>query len=143
MTLKDKHESFCEEYVKDSNAKQAAIRAGYSPKTAKQQGHRLLTYVDVQERVAELKAEAAERNRITVDSLLGRFQDVYDGATAKGQYAAATRSLELQGKLIGLFTERQDVRMRTYTAAVAPEDLDSTIERYAKLCGYTLTRKEQ
>lgn len=38
---------FCHEYVKDFNATQAAIRAGYSPKTAKMQGSRLLTYDDV------------------------------------------------------------------------------------------------
>ena len=42
----NKQRAFALEYMVDMNATQAAIRAGYSPKTAKQQGHRLLTNVD-------------------------------------------------------------------------------------------------
>ena len=38
---------FCDEYLIDCNAKQAAIRAGYSPKTANEQGNRLLANVSV------------------------------------------------------------------------------------------------
>lgn len=37
-----KQERFCDEYMIDLNAKQAAIRAGYSPKTAEQIGNQLL-----------------------------------------------------------------------------------------------------
>lgn len=53
--LKDpKHEKFAQEYCVDFNATQAARRAGYSKKTAKQQGSRLLTNVDISQRVHEL-----------------------------------------------------------------------------------------
>lgn len=45
--LNKRQERFAAEYIKDLNATQAAIRAGYSKKTAKQQGSRLLTNVDV------------------------------------------------------------------------------------------------
>jgi phage terminase small subunit len=47
MALAPKHQRFVAEYVKDLNATQAAIRAGYSEKTAKQQGSRLLTNADI------------------------------------------------------------------------------------------------
>lgn len=67
MPLTPKQHLFVAEYLKDLNATQAAIRCGYSEKTAKQQGSRLLTNADVaaavaagQQRVidrAELKAE--------------------------------------------------------------------------------------
>ena len=46
MTAKQKR--FCEEFVKTGNAKQSAIKAGYSEKTAKQIGQKLLTRVDLQ-----------------------------------------------------------------------------------------------
>jgi phage terminase small subunit len=55
-----KRQVFAKEYLADQNAKQAAIRAGYSERTAKQQGSRLLTYVDVQEEIALLEAAQQE-----------------------------------------------------------------------------------
>ena len=50
--LPAKHAKFVAEYLIDLNATQAAIRAGYSPKTAKQQGSRLLTNADVASAIA-------------------------------------------------------------------------------------------
>lgn len=52
--LTPKQELFCLEYVIDFNATQAAIRAGYSKKTAKQIGQQNLTKVDIARRVKEL-----------------------------------------------------------------------------------------
>lgn len=43
--MTDKQARFCEEYMIDLNATQAAIRAGYSPKTAQEQSARLLSNV--------------------------------------------------------------------------------------------------
>ncbi|ELZ3993199.1 terminase small subunit [Yersinia enterocolitica] len=64
--LTPKQELFCREYLKDLNATQAAIRAGYSEKTAQVQSSRLLSNVMVQQRVSEL---AAERNiRVGIDA---------------------------------------------------------------------------
>ena len=64
--LKNKrHEKFCHEYIKDMNATQAAIRTGYSKKTAKMQGSRLMTNDDIKLRVAELRdAYLGETGRI-------------------------------------------------------------------------------
>lgn len=50
----DKQAAFIDEYLKDFNATQAAIRAGYSEKTARSQGNRLLTNVDIKEAIEEL-----------------------------------------------------------------------------------------
>lgn len=50
--LTPKQGRFCQEYVIDLNATQAAIRAGYSKKTARSAGQRMLTNVDIQERIA-------------------------------------------------------------------------------------------
>lgn len=63
-------ERFCYEYIIDLNAAQAAIRAGYSPRTAKSQGQRLLTDVDVRTLIERLKAERLERAKVTADEVL-------------------------------------------------------------------------
>ncbi len=143
MSFSDRHESFCQEYVKDRNATQAAIRAGYSEKTARQQGSRLLTNAAIRARIGELQAEVAERNRITVDSLLSKFQEVYEGAAANGQYAAANRSLELQGKLVGLFTEKADIKMHSTSIPANAEDMDREIVRLAGILGWEVTPKAE
>jgi len=63
-------ERFCQEYIKDLNATQAAIRAGYSEKTACEQGSRLLANVKVQERISELKQAQQKRIEINADEIL-------------------------------------------------------------------------
>lgn len=55
--LTDKQGLFCKEYIIDCNATQAAIRAGYSRKTAGASAARLLANVKVSARIAELMAE--------------------------------------------------------------------------------------
>jgi phage terminase small subunit len=47
MGISKKQIAFCHEYVKDFNATQAAIRAGYAPRAARQQASRLLTKANV------------------------------------------------------------------------------------------------
>lgn len=68
--LTPKKECFCEEYLIDLNATQAAIRAGYSEKTAYSAGQRLLRNVEIQNRIAELKAERSKRTEITQDRVV-------------------------------------------------------------------------
>lgn len=60
-----RHEKFCHEYIKDMNATQAAIRTGYSEKTAKMQGSRLMTNDDIKLRVAELREAYLDENIMT------------------------------------------------------------------------------
>lgn len=65
-----KQERFVQEYLIDLNATQAAIRAGYSEKTAKSIGQENLTKPDVQEAIAAAQQERAERTHITQDRVL-------------------------------------------------------------------------
>ena len=53
--LTAKQQRFCDEYLIDLNATQAAIRAGYSKKTAKQIGQQNLTKLDLKEYIGWLK----------------------------------------------------------------------------------------
>jgi phage terminase small subunit len=70
MALTKKQQLFVEEYLKDLNATQAAIRAGYSAKTALQQGPRLLGNVGVQSAVQEAMKARSDRTEITQDRVL-------------------------------------------------------------------------
>ena len=64
---------FAEEFVIDFNGKQAAIRAGYSKKTAEQQASRLLSNVKVQNYISILKKEIEERSKMKVDECIQRL----------------------------------------------------------------------
>lgn len=68
--LTDKQELFAREYLKDLNATQAAIRAGYSENTARKIGSENLTKPDIQDFIAELNKERLERVQIDADYVL-------------------------------------------------------------------------
>jgi len=59
--LTAKQQKFCEEYMIDLNATQAAIRAGYSEDTAPQMGYENLNKPYIADHIAELKAEASTK----------------------------------------------------------------------------------
>lgn len=61
---------FCDEYIKDFNGTQAAIRAGYSAKTANEQAVRLLANVSIQSYISDLLKKRSERTEITQDRVL-------------------------------------------------------------------------
>ena len=65
-----KRARFVEEYLVDLNATQAAIRAGYSEKTAHSQGPRLLENVEVAAAIEKAKQARSERTEITQDEVL-------------------------------------------------------------------------
>lgn len=68
MTRKQKR--FCEEYLIDLNATQAAIRAGYSPASARDIGYENLTKPDIRARVDKTLAERSRRTGINADLVL-------------------------------------------------------------------------
>lgn len=73
--LTPKQEKFCQEYMIDLNATQAAIRAGYSEKTAEEQGSRLLRNVKVQNYISMLKNKASEKIEVTQQQVLQELKN--------------------------------------------------------------------
>lgn len=65
-----KQQVFCDEYLVDLNATQAAIRAGYSKKTAEWIGPQLLVKTHVSARISELMEARSSRTQITADNVL-------------------------------------------------------------------------
>lgn len=68
--LNDKQKQFCNEYLIDLNGTQAAIRAGYSEKTARSIANENLTKPDIQEYIQKLQEGIAKRNKISQDEVL-------------------------------------------------------------------------
>lgn len=76
MALNAKQRRFVDEYLKDLNATQAAIRAGYSAKTANEQAARLLAKVSVQKFIAERMKAREKRTEITQDKVLAELAKI-------------------------------------------------------------------
>lgn len=114
--LTDKQEMFCKEYIIDLNATQAAIRAGYSEKTANEQGCQNLAKLNIQERIAELKEDREKRLVIDADWVLQQAvkvhmmcmqaEPVIVGGEPTGEYkfdsSGANKALELVGKHVNI-----------------------------------------
>lgn len=71
-----KQERFVQEYLIDLNATQAAIRAGYSPKTAQEQSARLLSKVMIQAAISKAQAERSRRTGINQDRVIRELAKV-------------------------------------------------------------------
>lgn len=74
--LTAKQELFCREYLIDLNATQAAIRAGYSEKTAHSIGAENLIKPEIQNYIQSLKQDRNERNKIDADYVLKRLTEI-------------------------------------------------------------------
>lgn len=68
--MTDKQTKFAHEYLVDLNATQAAIRAGYSENTAKEQGYQLINNDEVSEHITRLRLKQQERTDISADKIL-------------------------------------------------------------------------
>lgn len=77
--MNEKQLRFCEEYIIDHNATQAAIRAGYSPKSARTQASELLTKPNIQEKIQELAEKVSTENIATAEEVLQHFTKVMRG----------------------------------------------------------------
>lgn len=101
--LNDKQAAFVREYLADFNATQAAIRAGYSAKTAGQIGHELLKKPEVQQRLREFQQKAAEKTETEAEWIRRRLKEEATDFTEFASHSARIRALELLGKINGIF----------------------------------------
>jgi len=106
--LTPKQKMFCKEYLIDLNAAQAAIRAGYSKKTAKEQGHRLLTNVHIADYVQKNMNKRSEKTEITADYVLNGIKKVTEKCDSEENFnpASALKGYELLGKHLVLFSDK-------------------------------------
>lgn len=130
-TLNLRRQAFVNEYLIDLNATQAAIRAGYSVKTAQQVGSRLLLNVVVGSAIMQQQAERSERTKIDQDWVLQTLKrnveramqehPVFDRkGEATGEYAyegaVANKGLELIGEHLRMWNrDNKQINFNNYS----------------------------
>lgn len=102
--LNSKQRKFCEEYVKDNNGAQAAIRAGYAEKAARVTASKLLTKPNIKAYIAKLKAELVEECQIEAHMVLNLLK--MEAMDPKNPSGTRVQALGLLGKYLSLFTDR-------------------------------------
>lgn len=131
--LNAKQSKFVSEYAIDLNATQAAIRAGYSGKTAYSQGQRLLKKVEVAEAIEFKQQALAVRNEITRDEVVGYLREAIEIARKIEAPNALAQAAYKLAVVCGLDApQRQEV-----TQKQAPPQLPAVEEL---LAGYLVKR---
>lgn len=113
MSLPPKHAAFAREFVVDLNATQAAIRAGYSKKTARQQGSRLLSNADICAEIDRLKTQIQSKALVTAEEVLKELRRV--------AFSDPAKVLGENGYLLTMNEMPEDVRR-----SIAGIDLDGS-----------------
>jgi phage terminase small subunit len=98
--LTDKQNKFVDEYLVDYNATQAAIRTGYSKKTAYSQGQRLLKNVEIAAEINRRQAESSKKLQITREGLLSDLMEIAQD-NKKNFPPSALKAIEMIGKWLG------------------------------------------
>lgn len=125
MALTDKQRRFVQEYLLDSNATQAAIRAGYSEKTAEQIGHQLLKKTSVAAAIAKLQVKMARKAEVTIESLACELEEARTLALTQKQSAAAVSATMGKAKLFGLGVENNRLSGMVQVSTVAADKLEA------------------
>ena len=132
---------FIAEYALSRNATSAAIKAGYSPRTARQTGSENLTKPDIRAAVAEYEQVAAERLAVTRERVLAELEKAIDVAREQGNPAAMIAGWREVAKLCGYYApERQQVnvsvdgwRLRNQFEAMSDAELLAVVADGAQL----------
>lgn len=123
--MTNKQAAFVREYLVDSNATQGAIRAGYSLRTAEQQGCRLLTNVKVAQAIdAGQRVKVIETN-VTKQRLVEIAMTATQVAIDTKDIRTVLRGVDLLARLHGHLITRTDVRVIRSLHDLTDEELDA------------------
>lgn len=155
MELKGKQEAFCQRYLVDFNATQAAISSGYSEKSASAIGWELLRKPEIQARIEELRAEMGSRFNITKERIAQELARIAFGDTRRifnedgslkqphewdDDTAAIISSVETEE----LFEGRgEDKQMVGYTKKIKQWEKTKALAQLAQLMGYNAPTKQE
>jgi len=122
MSLNSKQEKFAQAYVLHRNATEAAKAAGYSDRSANNQGYRLLQMDEVIERIADLENEL-----VTDIDVVDELESQYTFAATHGHTNSAIKALELLSRVRGAKSDR--------TTHLSTETIENEIVGYMEALG--------
>jgi phage terminase small subunit len=125
MALTEKQQRFIDEYLIDLNATQSAIRAGYSVKTANEQGARLLAKVSVQTEISKKMAERSRRTGVNQDRVVLEL--------AKLAFVKMTDIVDSQGKIKTGAKEDDLACIESVKYKKSESETGSSVEREVKI----------
>ncbi len=149
MILTPKQQLFVAEYLVDLNATQAAVRAGYSKKTAYSVGHENLKKPEVAAAIQEAMAARSERTKADQDWIVERLVENVERAMQLepvtdregkpvGEHVyqgnVANKALELLGKHLGMFTDKLKLE-GDFLDDLSADDL-AVLARHLREAGY-------
>jgi len=134
--LSDKQERFAQAYILHRNATEAAKAAGYSPRSAYNQGYRMLKNDEIVERIADLENEL-----VTNIDVIDEIENQYTFAKANGHTNSAIKALELLSRVRGAKSDKNiDVSQEGLEIAIV-ESLKvlgkEKINELIKRCNFT------
>jgi hypothetical protein len=132
----DRHERFVQAIIAKQLSATAAYREIYgeekSEKVATSSASRLLNYASVSQRMAELREKSARRFEITLESMIGEFEEAAQLARQSDQCSAVIAALTAKAKLAGLWVERAENLNGNYAISDAPLSEEEWLARHVK-----------
>lgn len=121
--LNARQKLFCDEYLIDLNATQAAIRAGYSEKYANTNASKLLQNTTIAEYIAQKQAAREKRTEITQDMVLREIANIaFSNAADYVQVIEKDATAEIDGKMIAILDgEGNRVKYKTVEPVLTAE----------------------
>jgi len=135
--LTDKQERFAQAYILHRNATEAAKAAGYAPRSAYNQGYRMLKNDEIVERIADLENELE-----TNIDVISEIENQYTFAKANGHTNSAIKALELLSRVRGAKSDKAiDISKEGLELAII-ESLQilgkETVDELVKKCNFNL-----
>ena len=129
--MNQRQRAFCEAYLLSGNATEAAIKAGYSPKSARSIGQRLLTYVDIREYLAQRNAQIIAENTATLEEIYSFWSVTMRDQASKP--ADRLKASELLSKALTLERARNEERAAAGTLNPFDSLTDEELRRLSEM----------
>lgn len=129
--MNQRQRAFCEAYLLSGNATEAAIKAGYSPKSARSIGQRLLTFADIREYLAQRNAQIIAENTATLEEIYSFWTVTMRDQASKP--ADRLKASELLSKALTLERTRSEERAAAGTLNPFDSLTDEELRRLSEM----------
>ncbi len=110
--LTPRQEAFCRHYLTEPSGTRAAIKAGYTERSAANEAYRLMRNDEILQKISALRRAHALSYTLDRDSMLDKLEAFFEDAMKGQSYSAALRALLAQAELSGLFDRRHKAAKR-------------------------------